>query len=86
MFGFGAISELPISTTPTVADGATTHTGSATLNAIGSVASVGVQQISAASTLSASGTTLNAGVVHIVAASLLVDSGTVAASGVINVA
>ena len=79
MFGFGAISELPLSTT--VADVATTHTGSTTLSATGSVTSVGLQHIRAASILSGTGTVSSVGQVTRLGIGSLSASGTVSSIG-----
>ena len=60
MFGFGAISELPLSTLPAEV-GAVTHTGTATLNASGTVAATpavtikGISALSSAAAVSAAG-------------------------------
>jgi len=82
MFGFGAISELPLSTLPAV--GAVTHTGTATLNASASVSSDPSLEINVASSISAAGTTLNVGALNIAAASLLADTGSVSGSGLLT--
>ena len=77
MFGFGAISELPISALP-VTGTTTTHTGSATLSASASTTAY-PQPLPGAATLSATGSTLSVGTRHICSASLLADTGTLSA-------
>ena len=76
MFGFGAISELPLSTLPVTGTGA--HTGSATLSASASTTAY-PQPLPGAATLSATGSTLSVGTRHICSASLLADTGTLSA-------
>ena len=68
MLGFGAISELPLSTTPEVSTD--THLGSSALSATGSVSSSAVVQISGKSALSASASTTEVGHLQLAAASL----------------
>ena len=74
MFGFHAISALPFSAS---LEGVT-HSGATTLNATGSVSSVGRLVLGPSSSMSATGSTIQAGVVHIAAASLITEAGSVA--------
>ena len=67
MLGFGAISELPLSTIPEVSTD--THLGSCTLSATGSVSSSAVQTIHVSASLSASASTTEVGILELGAAS-----------------
>jgi len=78
MFGFGAISEAPLSTLP---GRAVTHTASVTLNAAASTVNVPSLEVHLVSGISASATATAAGQLTKLGTSSLSASGTVAAAG-----
>ena len=80
MLGFGAISELPLSSLPI---GGEEHTGSATLSAVGSVTSTAVETISAVSSISASASMTEVGILELGVASLITSTGSTPSSGVV---
>ena len=77
MFGFGAISELPLSTLSVTG---VTHAGSAALNAVASTVNTPSLEVHLASSVSANATTAAAGELNKLGTTSLSASGTVAAA------
>lgn len=78
MLGFGAISELPLSSLPI---GGEEYTGSAILSAVGSVTSTAVETISAVSSISTSASMTEVGILELGVASSLSGTASLSQAG-----